>query len=432
MKPLASSPRLAAILLAAPLLASLPVAARGQSALLTLDRAVAIAVEQSPAVRKAAEGKNALLGRYVQERSAALPKVTATAAVGRTVSNASESIGAAETTDSLGAKLGVTQALFTWGRIPSAIRIAEFGLTSWEDDLRQARQAAGRDAATSFYDVLLARAFDDIANRMLAQRERHLAEVRRRLEAGTATEYDVLAAEVAVRSARPETIRSANAERMARERLGAVLDVPVPTDVEGTLEAPLPAVPTYDDALATALANRPELAAMARAIAIAEELVTLRAAGDKPRADFTADFGWQGLDVGAADGSGIGWSATVALSWPLFDGRQTKGLVAQARSQAASLRIDDGALRDAIGLQVRQTVGAAGEAVETIGALSGVVEQAERLLAMANQGYALGVKTSPEVEDAALNLSQARANLARARRDAAVAAVNLRWATGTL
>jgi outer membrane protein TolC len=60
------------------------------------------------------------------------------------------------------------------------------------------------------------------------------------------------------------------------------------------------------------------------------------------------------------------------------------------------------------------------------------LKQAERLLFLAEKGFELGVKTRLEVQDAELNLSAARANLARAQRDYRVASVNLEWVTGTL
>ena len=65
-------------------------------------------------------------------------------------------------------------------------------------------------------------------------------------------------------------------------------------------------------------------------------------------------------------------------------------------------------------------------------ALAGTVAQARRLLEMAEAGFDLGVKTHLEVEDAQLNLMAARGNLARARRDRAVAEVTLERVQGTL
>ena len=60
------------------------------------------------------------------------------------------------------------------------------------------------------------------------------------------------------------------------------------------------------------------------------------------------------------------------------------------------------------------------------------LEQAKRLLAMAEKGQDLGVKTRLEVDDALLNLRAAEANLARARRDYLVALTNLGYVQGTL
>ena len=51
---------------------------------------------------------------------------------------------------------------------------------------------------------------------------------------------------------------------------------------------------------------------------------------------------------------------------------------------------------------------------------------------MAEQGYELGVKIRLEVDDAELNLNQAKGNLALARRDYLAALVNLNWTTGVL
>ncbi len=399
---------------------------------LTLAEALDIAARNNTEIRKARETKIANEGRYVQERSAALPRFTATAAASRDVSDPEADFGQAYRTDSLLGKVGVTQALYTWGRIPSAIRIAGLGLAVWEDDLAAARQAAVRDVTAAFYDVLLAKARVDIAARGLEQKERHLDEARKRLAAGTATDFDVLAAEVDVRNASPAVISSGNGERMARERLRFLIGAEEEVDVSGSLEGLAASAPAYDEVLAAALARRPELAQVARGIAIGEELVRLYAAGTKPRLDLQADLGWMDLETGGAGASGETWSASLVFSYPFFDGGQTRGRVAQARSDVASMRLDEHRLRETITLQVRESLNAVREAAETIDAVTGLVSQAERLLAMAEEGFRFGVKTKLEVDDAALNLFTARVNLARARRDQAVALVSLRWVMGGL
>jgi HAE1 family hydrophobic/amphiphilic exporter-1 len=203
-------------------------------------------------------------------------------------------------------------------------------------------------------------------------------------------------------------------------------------DVRGTLEEAAEAIPGYEQALADALTRRPELAQLARSISISDELATLYAANTKPRLDLQAAAGWGDLDTGAKSGSGENWSAALVFSFPFCDGGQARGQVAQARSQAASLKLDEQLLRDTIALQVRQALDVIRETSEIVASMGGVVAEAERLLAMAEKGFEYGVKTRLEVEDADLNLSEARLNLAAARRNRAVAQVTLRWVTGRL
>jgi outer membrane protein TolC len=119
-------------------------------------------------------------------------------------------------------------------------------------------------------------------------------------------------------------------------------------------------------------------------------------------------------------------------TYPIFDGFRTDGKVAQAKSEAASLKIEEAKLLDSIALQVRDTVNAVRESADIVKALSGTVTQADRLLYMAEKGFEYGVKTKLDVDDAALNSNRAKANLAKARRDYLVARVALNWAMGIL
>jgi len=104
----------------------------------------------------------------------------------------------------------------------------------------------------------------------------------------------------------------------------------------------------------------------------------------------------------------------------------------QAKTDAVNLTIDEAKLKDSITLQTHDALNAFRESSEIVTALSGTVKQAERLLRMAEKGFEYGVKTKLEVDDAQLNLTRAKGNLAKARRDYLVAVVTLEWVKGTL
>ncbi|MGE5190002.1 MAG: TolC family protein [Gemmatimonadota bacterium] len=428
---------LAAIL--AILLAPAPARAAGAAAgdnaveILTLDGALAIARDNNRDVLKAMELRRRLEGKYVEERAAALPQVVVTGTVSRSGDEAQKAFFGTSRNDVYQAQAALAQPLFTYGQIGAAIRAARVGLATADDQLRVFRQAALRDVSAAFHDVVLARELRAIALQVRDQRERHLDEARKRNLAGTATDYDVLAAEVALRNAQPEVVRTENRVRSARDRLRFLLAIDDrEVDVRGELEAEIAGYPRYEEALAAARANRPELSDMRHRLGVSKELITIAAAGNKPRLDLNAAAGWKENDIGIADASGSVWSAGVLLTWPLFNGERTRGQVAQARSEEAALRIEEAKLLDAIALECRDAVNAVRDAGEVVKALSGTVVQAERLLAMAEKGYEYGVKTKLEVDDAELALRQARGGLARARRDYLVARVNLAHATGTL
>ncbi|HPD73223.1 MAG TPA: TolC family protein [Candidatus Krumholzibacteria bacterium] len=194
----------------------------------------------------------------------------------------------------------------------------------------------------------------------------------------------------------------------------------------------LAAAPDYAQALATAFTHRPELAAIGHELALRADLVKIYSADTKPRLDLLGAYGHREYEIDGQSVDGPYWSASLALSFPIFDGLRTRGRVAQARSDLRSAQIDASQLRDRIALEVRTAVNAVNEAREIEGALAGTVEQAQRLLRMAEDGYSLGVKTLLDVEDAQLNLLSAAGHLAQARRDRMVAEVALEQVQGTL
>jgi len=236
---------------------------------------------------------------------------------------------------------------------------------------------------------------------------------------------------VAVENARPETIRTANHLRIARERLRFLLaGEDEGLDVEGSLAVTPAPVPEYTDALQRAVSKRPELAAQRQRINMYGELVTIAASDNMPRLDLKGGAGYGSMDSSLFTSSGSNWNVGVFLSFPFFDGFRTAGKVQQARSDLASRKIEEQKLADAISLEVRTAISNLREAGEILSALAGTVHQAERLLQMAEKGYEYGVKIRLEVDDAQLNLLQARISLARASRDYLSARVNLAWAMG--
>jgi HAE1 family hydrophobic/amphiphilic exporter-1 len=408
--------------------------------ILSLDESIQIALDKNRDVARARVYQEWVRGKYVEERAAALPSLAATANVTKARDEAASNFAdGQQPAGSLTEDVGVTvdQALFTWGKTRSAMRAARLAIDAAEDDLERYRQAVARDVTEAFYDALYAHEIVDIAKDTLAQRRRQLDETLQRQALGTATDYDVLAARVATDNQRPEVLRAEGQVVLALDRLRLLLaQESADFDVAGTFEVGSGAVPSLEEASRTALEHRPDLKSLAGAVDIREELVSVAAAGNKPRLDLQAGAGWRWLELGPGPGSASGdgktWNVGLTLTFPFFDGMATRGRVAQAESDLATSKLDWAKARDAAQVEVHTALDQVRVSAEIVRALSGAVEQAQRLLVMAQTGNGLGVKTRLEVEDALLNVRLAEANMAKARRDHVVALANLKFAQGTL
>jgi hydrophobic/amphiphilic exporter-1 (mainly G- bacteria), HAE1 family len=409
---------------------------------LTLEQALAIAAEKNYDVKKAEEYRHWLEARYVEERAAAFPHLALGGSVGRYYDasqqdfyqNIPEEFRAliAFQQDVRAGQVTLSQALFTWGQVGAAIRGAKWALATGDDQLRRFQQAVRRDVTAAFYDVLLAKEFAAITSKTVEQRQRHLDETQKRYALGTATDYDALSAEVALANARPDAISAANTVRTARERLRFLLAEEDEVDATGALQTEVAPPPKYEEVLADALAHRPELAVSDHTRRAQIELVKINGAYDRPRLDLQGAYGVKNVEIFDQSSRGRTWNLGLVLSFPFFDGLKTRAKVAQATSDLRTTELAEKQLRDGIALEVRLAVDQALKSAEIVRALSSTVAQAERLLTMAEKGYEFGVKTKLEVDDAQLNLRNARGNLASAQRDYQVALVNLKWVAGTL
>jgi HAE1 family hydrophobic/amphiphilic exporter-1 len=419
-------------------IASTPTPAETKKAvtrILSLDEALALAAEYNKDIQKAIEYRSWVQGRYVEERAAALPHLSLIGNIARSRDESQKAF--AEflplQQDTGGGQATLKQVLFAWGQVGAAIRAAKSGLKTADDQLKLFQQAAARDVSAAFYDALLAKELAAIVRQNLEQKVRHHDEARRKYSAGTATDYDVLAAEVVVTNARPAVVRTDNLVTISLERLGILVGLEGRyLDVSGSLEIEITPSPNHGETFSVAWENRPEHADLRHRIEVQRELVTVVKAGDKPRLDLELSYGWRHLDAGEVRGDGEVTSAGIFLTFPFFDGQRTKGLVMQAQSDLRSLSLDEAKLKDTISLQVSEALNNLKESSEIVHALSGTVVQAERLVNMAEEGFIYGVKTNLDVQDAQFNLNEARGNLAKARRDYLVAQVTLKWVMGIL
>ena len=403
----------------------------GGARVLTLDEAVAIALEKNKNVESAREYMNYLRGVYVSERSAALPDMSVYTSANRNSDQSTGQYVGSDTFNSYSAGITLKQALFTWGQVGAAIKIAKIGLKTGDEQLRLYKQAAVRDVKVAFTDILLTERLLEIAQENVRQRERHYDEAQKKYALGTATDYDVLSAKVALQNAKPDVITYRNGIVTAKDRLRYILGIDGEIEVKGGLEPEIINVKDYDGLIDTALDKRPEMRDKRLMVDVYKEMVKVDSSGDKPRVDLTGSFDKTRLE-GDTDYTLDTWQVGVKMSYNFFDGFKTSGKKTQAISNLRMKKLEELQTADTVSLDLRQAISRVKEATEVINAAQGTVSEAAKLLDMAEKGYVYGVKTKLDVDDAEYNLQSAKVRLAQADRDYTVQLTNLYWAAGVL
>ena len=254
--------------------AQTPTATQGTTRTLTLEEALKIAAEKNRDIEKAREYRNWVEGKYREELAVALPRATLNLNMMRSYDASQQGLfrtfapadGDTAIGDIFGGRQDIRtggvqfdQLIFSWGAVGAALKAAKMGFEFSDAQLARYQQSVARDVTAAFWDVLIAREFERIAQEAIDQRQRHLDETKKRQAAGTVTDFDVLAAEVGLQNVRPTLIRSANDVRVARDRLALLLAETGDIDVAGTLDTAPGQIPGYDEVLAKALDTRPEL-----------------------------------------------------------------------------------------------------------------------------------------------------------------------------
>jgi len=435
-------------------------------AALSLAEALQMAEQRSAGVRAAAAGADRARGQLRQANSQLLPQINGAANYQRAIQNQFQAISEQFAPDSGSGggddgiansplaqifaapntfifTLSATQNLWTAGRLTAQRAGAEAGLSAADIALSSAKAQALLDVAQAYYDAVAAERFAEIADSTLALTERTLSQVRLAREVGTASEFDLLRAQVTRDNQRPAAIQARGARQAAQLRLKQLLRLPLAQPL--TLTTPIRdegaamAAPLAPVTLAGARSLAPDTSATARAtvrqaaaqLDAAEKALTAARLARLPALQLSSTYQRFAYPP---DGTFLpsdfnlyfpNWTVTLGLSFPVFNGGLTSGqkMVAQANVAEARARLEQ--TRDGAELDAVLAVNAYEQAAAAYQAAVGTDAQAARAYAIAEVRFSEGISTPVELTEARVQLEQARLQRVTTARDLEVARMRL-------
>lgn len=392
-----------------------------------LKRCIAIALERHPSILGAAGGLKASESRVGQARAGYYPQVSASAEYDRSSVGGTSSRAAGTIYDNYATGVSVSQTLFDFSKTSTQVKIQSLGADSSRADLEQAMNQIAYDVKKAYYGLLQARRLRDANAEAVGSYRQHLAQAKKFFEVGLKPKFDVTKAEVDLSNARLNLLKAENAMNLARLTLGNTMGLPgAPTfEISDNLAfQPYPA--SLDEALKKGEERRPDLRSVRSKREAAESSVDLAKKGYFPVLTGSAGYGWSGENFPLDRG----WNVGATLSVPLFSGLSTKYQTDEARANLEVLKANEDLVRQAVQLEIQQALLNLQEARDRIAVAELEVRQAAENLDLARGRYGAGVGSPIEVTDALLADINAKTAHTTALYDYRLAQASLEKATG--
>ena len=254
-------------------------------------------------------------------------------------------------------EVGITARYNIWdgGRKSLSVKQARSRLSAGTHSRDQVINQLIGVVIQTYFDVLAAKEFVDVARESQKTVEEQLREAKVRHKLGGALKSDVLSIEVRVAEAKERLLAAQNAVELTKAALRRLLDLSPEEEISLSGKEWKPAkLPNGLKArMAAALENRPDLRALKSLLQSAKQGHELANKQYLPRLDFVGRY-YMDDDSGDLEASRANWTVGAMMSWELGDGGRRKGAVKEASSRRGELEAQMKSLERTIEMEVHQ------------------------------------------------------------------------------
>jgi outer membrane protein len=415
---------------------------------LTLEKAIALAMEQNRDVLIAGEQRRKAGAQVTEAWSGALPQISISGNYTRNVkkpvlflppnslinpTNMTETfeIGS-DNAYTMSAAL--TQPLFS-RKVGIALDVADLYSKFTDRSVEVTEQEVVRDVRKAFYAVLLARKLVEANREGLDVVRANYQNVQAQYRNGTAAEFDLLRSEVQLANTEPLVISAEHNLVLAQYNLKNLLAIPMDQEisVEGDFSFAPVTEAELDEARRNALATNPAIVQLSLQESLLEKNIDIMRAAYFPTVNLVGSYTWQTQDNSFVFRNYL-WANSLAigisLSYTLFDGFATGAKTEQAvverdQTHYTRLKAEEGLRTQIQATELRMT-----EARKRIEAQEKSIQQAERAVKIAQTRFSSGVGTQLELLDTQVAMTRTQTNYAQAIYDFLVAKADWQYAVG--
>ena len=301
----------------------------------------------------------------------------------------------------MGVKIESIYPLYTGGKIKNGIKASQMSEKIQAEEVRQKRNELTYNIQQTYYAILFTRKAIEVVDDAYNTTEAFYDQVKALYNEGMASNLDVLTVESKLAESRPRQIDARNGNKMARLGLNNLLsvDLTYPVEPVGELVYERKELPVSADLYAVAVRNRPEMKVMEYQREALGLSLKIAKANAHPTVALFANYQWnRGQETPPNDTLWRdGYQAGASFSMPLYDGRETEGMVAEAEAMMAQVEAGRRALDLGIRTQIEQAVTQIRYSEENIEMHKANITAADKNHAAAKARYTVGLATNLDV-----------------------------------
>jgi outer membrane protein TolC len=397
-------------------------AGEGAAPVLTLDEAIAIAIEHNPRIREAEANKGGATEEIKGTRADFLPRASAQYGYSKLQDEPFQRIGGIPVVigddDSHHWDISITQPLFTGFALTSRHQQAKIGAEIAESERQQQLVAVSQDLRIAWFEALLAARMTLVAEDSVKALTGHRDDAAGFFRQGLVSRNDLLKAEVSLANAIQEKERVKAAREIARKRLATIIGIDLPPERQlEDFTSIAPGKLELESLYTEALRNNPILQGIELSLEKYDHSITLARSGYYPTIALNGTYEQNGSDLGASTNdyrNDHNASVTVQANWNFFEWGKTGVNVAKQRYGKQALLERQKATQDEVRLAVSKAYLDLEVAATSIATAEHGRDQARENWRITNLQYGQQVATTTDVLDSRTLLSQAENNYFRA------------------
>lgn len=303
-----------------------------------------------------------------------------------------------------------------------SVEITSIDIQAALESARSSRLALINQVQKAYYNVLLCQDSYNVLRDQYDNAKLNAETYANQYKQGTASEYDVLRSEVAVRNLEPSLLQAENAVKLSKLQLKVLMgiDAEIEIVIEDKLENYEQDMYNVTMSIDRSLDNNTDLRTLDLQTKMLQKTATLQKFAYIPTLAAQFNYNW----ISMSDGNMFQnfrfnpySTVAVALNVPIFSGGSRYYKVKQAEANVAQMGFQRDNLVRSLDMQVEAQIDAITKSVKQIDSNKLGIQQAEKAYSIMQKSFEIGSATFVALNDAELALTRARLSYSQAIYD---------------